>query len=307
MEPDWLRRNIDRFDLLHLHFGFDNVPVETLAEVVDVLREHGKPLVFTLHDLHNPHFVDNTLHDAHLDVVVTAADEVITLTTGAAAEIERRWSVAATVVPHPHVAPLALVGAPRNAHGQFVIGVHAKNLRANLNPMALLDVVVATAADLDAAVRIDIDDDVMAREDGTADALRDYAAYPGVDMHDHPRFTDAELWEYLRDVDVSILPYRFGTHSGWLEACYDVGTAVIAPDCGYYGDQKPCHTFGFGVDRFDPASLDDAIRRVRTDWSTGTVPRATRRERETERADIAATHTAIYARALAGATAGSAR
>ena len=307
LEPEWLRRNVDRFDLLHLHFGFDNVPVATLTDVVDVLRRHGKPLVFTVHDLHNPHFVDNTLHDAHLDVLVPAADVVITLTTGAAAEIERRWGVPATVVPHPHVAPLELVGRSRNAHEQFVIGVHAKNLRANLNPMALLDVVIATAADLSATVRIDIDDDVMARADGSADALRDYSAHPGVDVRAHPRFDDAELWEYLCHVDVSLLPYRFGTHSGWLEACYDVGTAVIAPDCGYYGDQKPCHTFGFGVDRLDSASLDAAIRQTREDWSTDAVPRASRRERESERAEIALAHESIYARALDAVTAGSTR
>ena len=37
----------------------------------------------------------------------------------------------------------------------------------------------------------------------------------------------------------SVLPYRFGTHSGWLEACYDLGTAVVAPTCGFYAEQQP--------------------------------------------------------------------
>ena len=57
----------------------------------------------------------------------------------------------------------------------------------------------------------------------------------------HDFFTDAQLWAYLRDeIDVSVLPYRFGTHSGWLEACHDLGTAVVAPNCGYYREQRPC-------------------------------------------------------------------
>ena len=34
---------------------------------------------------------------------------------------------------------------------------------------------------------------------------------------------DDELWDYLQSLDVSVLPYRFGTHSGWLEACHDLG------------------------------------------------------------------------------------
>ena len=41
-------------------------------------------------------------------------------------------------------------------------------------------------------------------------------------------------------LDVSVLPYRFGTHSGWLEACFDLGTAVVAPSCGFYAEQRPC-------------------------------------------------------------------
>jgi hypothetical protein len=32
--------------------------------------------------------------------------------------------------------------------------------------------------------------------------------------------------------------YWFGTHSGWLEACFDLGTAVIAPNCGYYHQKQ---------------------------------------------------------------------
>ena len=46
-------------------------------------------------------------------------------------------------------------------------------------------------------------------------------------------------------VTVSVLPYRFGTHSGWLEACFDLGTAVIAPSCGFYKQQRPCGVFDF--------------------------------------------------------------
>ena len=60
-------------------------------------------------------------------------------------------------------------------------------------------------------------------------------------MHDY--FTDDELWDYLSSLDVSVLPYRFGTHSGWLEACFDLGTIVLAPDCGYYAEQRPCVTY----------------------------------------------------------------
>ncbi len=92
----------------------------------------------------------------------------------------------------------------------------------------------------------------------------------------HPYFSDDELWDYLASLTVSLLPYRFGSHSGWLEACFDLGTAVIAPSCGFYDQQRPCGVFEFTEDSFDAESLrravDDAYRR----WEAGRpAPRAT--------------------------------
>ena len=93
-----------------------------------------------------------------------------------------------------------------------------------------------------------------------------------------------------------MLPYKFGTHSGWLEACYDLGTTVIAPDCGYYADQHPCLSYGHDEQRLDRASLQRAVStayRQRPTW------RADITQRRVERADVAATHRAIYERLLA--------
>ncbi|WP_030173017.1 MULTISPECIES: glycosyltransferase [Actinomycetes] len=302
LEPAWLRGHINDFDLMHLHFGFDAIPVDLLREVIDVLHHHDKPLVFTAHDLHNPHFADNTQHLDQLGVLVPGADEVITLTTGAAAEILRRWGVEATVIPHPHVAPLPLIGRPREDRPEFVIGIHAKSLRANLDPLAILDTVVATAADLpNTRVRVDLDAHVLdpggnQRSAELAATLVDYSAEHGIDLRIHKRFDDHELWRYLTEIDVSVLSYRFGTHSGWLEACHDLGTAVIVPDCGYFADQKPCRTYGFGLGRFDPTSLTEALRVTHAERDS--TPAASRSARESERQTISAMHDAVYSRAL---------
>ena len=44
-----------------------------------------------------------------------------------------------------------------------------------------------------------------------------------LDLRVHDFLADDALWDYLAVLDVSVLPYRFGTHSGWLEACRDLG------------------------------------------------------------------------------------
>jgi hypothetical protein len=303
LEPEWLRLHINEFDLLHLHFGFESVPTERLREVIRVLREHHKPLVFTVHDLHNPHFRDNTRHVEQLDVLVPGADEIITLTADAATEIAQRWDVAATVIPHPHVAPLAQIGRPRERSPEFVIGVHAKSLRANLDPLAVLDTVVTAASALPGAtVRVDMDSNAFdpggRGASDHATALVESASRPGIDLRIHDRFDDDELWRYLTEIDVSILPYRFGTHSGWLEACHDLGTAVIAPDCGHFADQKPCHPFGFG---FDPDSLARAVQAAYAERDSG--PSTTSAIRERERQLISRMHDTVYARTVARASA----
>jgi len=70
---------------------------------------------------------------------------------------------------------------------------------------------------------------------------------------------DAELWTYLAGLDVSVLPYRFGTHSGWLEACRDLGTTVIVPSCGYFAEQGPVVTYVHDEDDYDGGSLQSAV------------------------------------------------
>jgi Glycosyltransferase Family 4 len=280
LEASWVAAHAGDFDVFHVHFGFDDRTPAQLARLTEELRAHGKPLVVTVHDLRNPHHRDPAAHDAALEVLVREADAVITLTPAAAAEIARRWERGAEVVPHPHVVPAELIAAPRPPHPGFVVGLHAKSVRANADPVPVARVLAATVATLPGArLQVDAHDDERGRSVA--------AALPGLDVRVHPPFSDDALWDYLLGLDVSVLPYRFGTHSGWLEACYDLGTTVLAPDCGCYAQQAPCLTYGVG----DPASLDEAVRRAyreRPAWRADPVARLR------QRAAIAAAHAEIY-------------
>ena len=130
----------------------------------------------------------------------------------------------------------------------------------------------------------------------SVDAVRALAATNDhVELHEHDYFSDAELWEYLNAIDVSVLPYRFGTHSGWLEACFDLGTAVVAPSCGFYAEQRPCLTYRHDETGLDAASLAGAVRSA---YAQGPGPRAIPSRRRDERRALAAAHRSIYARLL---------
>ncbi|GAA4672273.1 glycosyltransferase family 1 protein [Nocardioides nanhaiensis] len=298
-------------DLVHLHFGFDAVDPAHLERWVAALRRRGLPLVFTVHDLRNPHHADRSAHDRQLDVLVPAADALLTLTTGAAAEIERRWGVQPVVVPHPHVVPLATLAAREQKPAAreeddrpFTVGVHLKSLRASMDPWRVLPVLVETVASLPHAVlRVDVHHDVMGatgpRHDAALTAwLREEERAGLLQLHVHDYFTDEQLWRYLAGLDLAVLPYRFGTHSGWLEACRDLGTTVAAPTCGYFTDQGPVLAYTADEHHLDAASLRAAVETAHRDR-----PRlgASLDERLQQRRELAARHTQVYRAVREGA------
>ncbi len=305
LEPGWVSDNHHRFDVFHVHFGFDAVGPEVLSEVMQELKMYDKPLVYTVHDLRNPHHREPDAHAEQQDVLLAAAHTVITLTPGAARALDQRWNRSAEVLPHPHVLSPRFIEEPRRHHEHFVVGVHAKSLRANMDPLPVVDALGAAVAELPGAVlQVDVHDEIFDPDSHwyapqVGDALLSRGHSERIEIRVHPYFSDDELWEYLGSLDVSVLPYRFGTHSGWLEACFDLGTAVIAPSCGYYHQQRPCGIFDFAEARFDVASLRRAVGDAYGRWRAGTsAPRATWARRRTERAGLAEAHRRIYERAL---------
>ncbi len=255
LDPGWLRRQ--RPDVLHVHFGFEHLSEAELAGIVQTLAEIGCPLVLTVHDLANPHLSDQAAHLSALAVLVAAAAAVLTLTPGAAAEIEQRWGRAAAVLPHPHVVPLDRL-RPRPRRDTFVVGLHDKP-RAGNDPSSARDELTRTLQELGGRLS-----PTPAR-----------------------RLTDDALWDRLRELDVLVLPYRHGTHSGFLEACADLGTTVVASRVGYLSEQQPHLRY----DREVPGSLAAALRRAYDERPRWQVSRA---DRARQRTRLAEAHTALY-------------
>ncbi|WP_165068488.1 glycosyltransferase [Marisediminicola senii] len=339
IDPRWIAAHDTDFDVLHVHFGTESFDLAHLERTVDALAAAGRPLVFTVHDLTNPQLHDQADHLAQLDLLVTRAAAVITLTPGAAAEVARRWGRDAVVIAHPHVLPIdgddndednsaesgadavaavAATAAPA-PRGAAVVGMHLKDLRAGVDGVAaastLLGAIeVLRAAGHDVVARIELADRV--RDDAARDEIRalcasDRALAARVELVEHGRYSDAELFAALSGLDAYVLPYRHGTHSGWLELCWDLGLPVAVPAVGFIAEQHDdpafCQSFAMsrpgtlataldallglssGMDA--PRAGSPARRRVRNDRRS-----ARRRERQT----IADRHRDVYRAALAG-------
>jgi glycosyltransferase involved in cell wall biosynthesis len=306
LEPGWIDHHHDEFDVFHVHFGFDALSRDDMRQVLVALQRHGKPLVYTVHDLRNPHHSESAAHADLLDLLIPAADALVTLTPGAAVEIRRRWDRDCFVLPHPHVVPRSWLEAPRQPHEGFVVGVHMKSLRASMDPIPVIDALADHVTSWpEARLQVDVHDEIFDADHywyapNTAKYVRDLVDAPQVDVRIHPYFSDEDLWAYLSSLDVSVLPYRFGTHSGWLEACHDLGTGVVAPDCGFYAEQRPCSVFSFG--EHAPLDTGSLVRAVASFRGTP-AKRPTWTQRLAERKLLAQAHVDLYTAVLGGQSA----
>ena len=146
LEPGWVDEHADEFDVMHVHFGFDAVSPEDLADVVPSLRRHGKPLVITVHDLRNPH------HHEREAARRPARGPGRGRGRRPDPDSRRRRGDRGAVGPRgARRARTRTSSRSRGCRGRgraredFVIGVHAKSLRAGMDPLPVIEEIVANA------------------------------------------------------------------------------------------------------------------------------------------------------------------
>lgn len=318
LDPAWVREHARDQDVLHLHFGTEGRSPAELVAWLRAVRGCGLPLVHTVHDIDHPHLVDQTRHREHLALLVAAADGLLTLTEGAATAVERELGRRPLVVPHPHVAPLERIGRARPAGpGPVRVGIHLKSLRTNLAPLPLLPALVEAVGALRATgtpVELEVRAHPEILDAGSPRYAPRVAAWwrahartpaPGVRLVLADRLPDEALWDYLAGLDVSVLPYAWGTHSGWVEACRDLGTWVLAPDVGHLAEQGAGAVLSWdrrasGGPEADPRGLARELRHLLARAAAGPPPACTRSWREDQRRQVAALHAQVYAAVAAG-------
>ncbi len=178
-----------------------------------------------------------------------------------------------------------------------MVGLHLKSLRPGLDAtgsLLMMEEILAQSRWM--RLRVDLNREETARANTkhsrVFELLKSMNAHPRIDIRIHDRFTDAQLWAYLRHVDVSVLPYRLGTHSGWAEACLDLGTAAIAPGSTCIPDQ---HASIRAYDISDAASLRHAFLDVFHDFRP---IRNIAQWRSNQREAIALLHENVYSHSL---------
>ena len=247
-DPAWVDANADSFDVAHIHLGVSAMSAVTLFHLMVRLRACGKPVVLTVHNLEHPCLAQPAL-DELLRIAVPTADEIVTFTVGAAREILARWGRGAHILPHPPVIPEELVMRPLPRHRGFVVGVDLTRRCGVAEAWETVEAAVRALAGLaDATLRVDMHPEIVTPDSSSycpalAERALDLHANGVLDLRLHEPLGLDELASYLQDLDAFVLPQRRGTHSSWVEACHDVGTAAIVPDHGWFSEQRPCFTY----------------------------------------------------------------
>lgn len=299
MDVRWLSQHADAIDLVHVHFGFEHRAPAELEEWVATLHRLRLPLVVTVHDLTLPHAADQAAHRERLGVLVGAADALLTLTRGAAQQIQSTWGREATVLHHPHVVPLRRMLQVRPPLERPVtVGMHVKSARANCGGLDLLEPLSRIVQEHD-DWRLTLHTHHDLSEDPTWRAALERAGeQPSVRVHWIDPMSDDELWDHLESLDVSVLPHRWGTHTGWGEACRDLGTGVVAPDVGHLAEQLGTLTYRWRTDGVHDVSLRAALDRAVVEAAGARTSRRVRQRigwRAAERARVVAGHERVYA------------
>lgn len=309
LDPAWISDNASRFDLMHVHFGFESFSLPHLIACCDALDAAGRPLVYTVHDLENPQLIDQTHHEHQLDVLMARATEITTLTASAAREITSRWGRRVTVIKHPHL----LTGSatePESTPGPratpiAVIGMHLGDLRPGTDPLLftsnLIDAIRSVRRE-GFLVEAEIHIRPEVRDEPARRAVEELCRRTdGVRLLEHARSSDGDLSRSVAALDACVLPYRHGTHSGWIELCFDLAVPVLAPVGGHWLDQH--HEPG-AVTAFDPGSMESlaaAITATITDRAGEdrySLRMRRRRQRQQQGRVIARTHLDVYRSAL---------
>ncbi|WP_233549575.1 glycosyltransferase [Cellulomonas rhizosphaerae] len=240
LDASWIEQHAADADLLHVHFGTESFTLDHLRSALDAARQAGWPVVVTVHDIDHPQLRDQSHYVAQLGILLERADAVVTLTPGAAAEVRRRWHREAQVVPHPRIlAPGWSDGAGVAPHTPRV-AAHLKDLRPGIDAPSTIAALTAASRHLRAdgiEVEIEVHLRDRTRDAALAARVRELCTAGGLTLVEQGRLTDDELAAHLARLGACVLAYGHGTHSGWLELCWDLGVPVVAPAVGHLRDQ----------------------------------------------------------------------
>lgn len=247
----WLlsQADLDSFDVLHVH-SLELAAEEVIDVVLDRCAAVGKRVVMTVHDI-SAMFENQEQYERKLRRVAERGIPMVTLTHGAADRLMRLVGLEhrPVVLPHGYVVPpdYHASGGLRHRLGTGRHGV-VYAMYGGFRPNRLMHPVCVNAAfGLPSADRLRILTRALSpvelQSASDADKVTQIAAqaHRRIELVLRPFPGDEEITAFLSTAHVLVMPYLWGSHSGQLEAAFDLGLVPVASDTGYLREQRRQH------------------------------------------------------------------
>ena len=231
------------YDLVHIHFSFDKVPIDTFRQVLLYFKEHQKPIVWTCHSKESQR-VQNYYNGEYQRLLFSLSDKIITLTEGCRKWIEMNWGKPRNTIA---VIPHGLIAMPEDVEENIRGIVKRRNrftilygeFRDNKERFyAISDFLNAPQlSNLELHLIYKPQSMFQTTQTNEWDAFVKLTDNPRCTKFVKPWITNEELIKEFYSSHCIILPYLWGTHSGQIELAKDCGCYVIAHDVGFYKEQ----------------------------------------------------------------------
>lgn len=234
-DPAWLVEHSDRIDIAHIHIGHDDRSVDDLLEVAEALDACNVPIVATVHDIQPPSGLP-TIEATGLHGIGLRAQRLITLTAGAADEVEVRIGIRPQVIPHGPVLDSGRIQRARRQRAMYVredlpVLLHAGHVNPNLDWQSVIDAARRTRGRRRVRILVHQQEADRILQAVTGLAFVEVVLLEGL--------SQGQLVAELAAAHCVVLPYRWATHSGLLELAADIGVPVVATAVGYLHQQHP--------------------------------------------------------------------
>ena len=292
---EWIESNSDRFDLMHVLGDVEGVEQEDLT----ALQETGKPLVYTYAGNSRPASLSET-------ILMRGADRIVVNSHQAHSDANEIHGRQATLVPHSHVLSLEAMGhlAPGRRIPPFTIGFALDSLSPDPTGETIVEVMTRMARESSCfRARVDVEASSFEPESAPgslAPLLTGLARRGQLDLRVHERFGSLEISDFAVGVDMAVVSSWTGPGIGWIEACRDAGTAVIAPAGRDSDTLRP--SFGFRIFPTGACNRDDlgsAFDEAQRALQRGEMEPVGADRRRHHRRNIASLHSRIFSEVLA--------
>lgn len=226
------------FDVLHVADETLRDRRDELEDVAAAVRGGATRLVVTVRHIDDPYAGHAREHLDRLNLVIPAADAVVTYSDAAAEVLDHHYGRDVVVIE----APPLLLDRELPTHertDEFVVGAAVDDLPPSID---VRDVVVAIRAALPdqvadrVSIRIEpaVLDPAHPRHDGEVISwLREHEADGLVEL-----VTDEDPAAWLTRIDTLVLAHRRGSHDPWHDAARQVGVPVVSPAVGFVREER---------------------------------------------------------------------